>query len=765
MKSWLERIALGGFTAALLFMLLNAIFPFRVSPAWSREVTDRNGILLYAELTPDEKWRFFAPADQISPELAAVIVHKEDRWFFWHPGINPVAILRAAFNNIVHDRRTSGASTIPMQVARLLDPSPRTYSRKILEIFRALQLSMLYDKQEILQLYLNLVPYGGNIEGIRAASLLYLDKSPAQLSPAEIAALAVVPNRPGSLRPGKHNDELIQARNAWLLRYGRKGIFTEQEVSSGLKEPFEPRRHSAPREAPHLVRRLLSEHPGERVLISTLDAEIQQKVERILKAYVLRLSPYGIRNACAMVVDNRTAEVLAYVGSADFSDPRDGGQVDGLQALRSPGSALKPLLYAMAMDSGIITPKSVLLDVPTDFQGYRPANFDQTFSGPVSAGHALAQSLNLPAVRLLNVYGVEAFRQNLEESGCRSMGEQQNRLGLSLVLGGCGIRPEEMALLYAGLANRGVCRPLRLVMNHQPAGDSVSLLSEAAAWSVGDILTQLIRPDLPQGLDRTEGLPMIAWKTGTSYGRRDAWSVGFNTRYTIVVWSGNFSGQGVPELTGAGVAAPLLFDLFKAVDQKSGKTWFPMPESLRFRYVCSRSGLPPGEGCTDQVMDYFIPLVSPGQTCRHLQEVRISIDHKMSYCMNCSPQSGYALLTLAIPDPELRAWYVQEGKPFDDIPPHNPNCQQVFAGEPPRIISPVAGLTYLRYPGAGQVQLACQAGAGIREVFWYVNDRFYGSTPPEKALFFNPLPGRNKISCADDKGRSRDVWIEVEALP
>ncbi len=761
--------------AMLLFLLLNALFPFRPTLEWSREVRDRNGELLYAGLTSDQKWRLYAPETAISPELAAAIVHKEDRWFYAHPGVNPFAVARALVNNASQRKRTSGASTINMQVVRLLEPAPRTYAHKLREMFRACQLTLLYSKREVLQLYLNRLPYGGNLEGIRTASLFYLDKEPAQLSPAEVAALSVVPNRPSTLRPGRNNDELIQARNHWLRRFGREGIFTADEVASALQEPFAPQRRNAPSQAPHLVRRLLRDQPDVREIKASIDAELQGRVERLLQDYVRRLQPYGIQNACAMLVDNANCQVLAYVGSADFMDPRDGGQVDGLQALRSPGSALKPLLYALAMDSGLVTPKTVLLDVPTDFQGYRPSNFDRTFSGPVTAEFALGQSLNLPAVRLLDRYGVENFRRKLGEMGCRSMQAQKGQLGLSMVLGGCGIRPEEMAMLYAGIANRGWCRPLQFTLPDgfsarakgpaAAASDSLRLVSEGSAWAIGDMLTQLQRPDLPEGMDRTEGLPLIAWKTGTSYGRRDAWSVGFNTRYTLVVWSGNFSGQGVPELTGAGVAAPLLFDLFLALDRQSGKTWFAMPESLRFRYVCTQSGLPPAPGCREQVMDYFLPLVSAAAPCAHLREIRVSADRKISYCMECLPPSGYALDTLANPEPELLAWYREQGLPTPALPPHNPACRAVLAGNAPRIVSPVEALTYIRYEGAGQVELACQVADEVREVFWYINDRFYARGGPQTPQFFDPQPGKHKISCADDKGRSSHVWITAEGLP
>ncbi len=765
-RTWRARtlLPLLLFGPVLLFFLLNLLFPFEPEISWSREVLDRQGEMIHASLSEDDKWRLYADLSNISPDFVKAILHKEDRWFYYHPGVNPLAMGRALFNNSIRGRRSSGASTVPMQVARLLDPAPRTYASKVREIFRALQLSMLYSKSDVLELYLNLLPYGGNVEGIRSAALLYLNKSTAQLSPAEISALCIIPNRPISLRPGRHNEALLEARNEWLHRFAARGIFDEEELLVALQEPFEPIRRAMPREAPHLARRLLQEHPGERVLISTLDGQTQKTAARMIQNHVERFRPYGIQNACVLVLDNATAEVLAYVGSADFHDQRDAGQVDGLRALRSPGSALKPLLYALAMDSGLITPQSVLLDVPVQYGNYRPLNFDREFAGTVSAAHALAHSLNIPAVRLLNDYGPEQFRERLEKAACPSLRQQKGAVGLSMVLGGCGIRPEELGVLYMSMANGGRIQAPRYILDQQPARDSSRLMSEAAAWAIGDMLSRLSRPDMPLGLQRTEGLPLIAWKTGTSYGRRDAWSLGYNARYTIAVWTGNFSGQGVEELTGAGVSAPLLFDLFQAIDHRAGKDWQAMPESLQFRYVCSQSGRVPAEFCTELIMDYYLPLISPAAACAHMRTIHCDAQHTMSYCMDCRPAQGYALLELPNLDPALQEWYRTQGIAFASIPPHNPKCERVFGGQAPTIVSPVEGYTYLRHAGSGKIALQGHSASEVQYLHWYVNDVHQGSAIPGESLFFEPRPGRNKVSVADDLGRTRSIWIEVESL-
>ena len=746
----------------LLFFLLNLCFPFRLEVEYSQLVTDRDGKILHAYLSPDDKWRMYATLDEITPELATAIIWKEDKNFRRHPGVDPLALSRAAWRNLITGRRTSGASTIPMQVIRLLEPRPRTYKSKIIEMFRATQLSMLYSKDEVLQLYLNLVPYGGNIEGVKAASLLYLGKTPEQLSLAEITALSVVPNRPGSLRPGAYNSAIIESRNEWLDYFASNKVFDQDLIEIARLEPFEPVRRPAPAFAPHWSQRMRSISPAEQIISSSLDFEKQQLTEQTLQRHHRRLRQQEIHNLSAVVLDNRSGEIVAYVGSADFSDALHSGQVDGLTALRSPGSTLKPLLFAMAMDSGMITPATVLLDVPTEFSGYRPRNFDRSYRGKVTVSDAIASSLNVPAVRMLDEFGVERFRSRLASCGTPSMTDQQGRLGLSMVLGGCGIRPIELASLYQAIANEGMHRVPRARPGNST--DTSRLFSPQTAWALADMLTGLQRPDLPKGYEYALDRIKIGWKTGTSYGRRDGWSVGFSRDYTILVWAGNFSGQGIPELTGAGIATPILFDLFQAVDKTSRKAWFPVPQRLNPRFVCPETGLPPSPDCPHEVMDQYIPLVSPSATCAHIAEIRIAQDSSKTYCSECLPESGWRRALYPDLPSELRDWYDSEGIAYRAFPPHNPSCDKVFAGAKPSITSPVEGLTYFDYPGAGKLRLACQVPAEVSEVHWYLNDEFIGSGSPAEDRFVEMSPGSMKISCADDKGRHSDVWIKVEAL-
>ena len=392
-----------------LFLAADLLWPAKKDVKYATLIKARDGEVLHMFLTHDEQWRFRAELNEITPELSKAIIFKEDKYFYYHPGINIVAIIRAAVNNLVKGRRTSGASTITMQVARMLEPKKRSYVNKLVEMWRALQLELHLSKDEILQLYFNLLPYGSNIQGVKAASLLYFDKSPDQLSLAEITALSIIPNRPNSLVMGKDNLLIEAERNKWLSRYEESKLFPPAVIHDAKNEPLLAYRHPAPQVAPQFAYRLRKMYPGSRTIFSTIDKAKQTQAEAIIGAYSNKLKLSGINNASVIVLDNQTHEVLCYVGSSDFRDRINHGQVDGVQALRSPGSTLKPLLYGLAFDAGLATPKTKIADVPTNFKGYVPENYDLNFRGNIAAEDALKLSLNIPAVKLLNEISVPAF--------------------------------------------------------------------------------------------------------------------------------------------------------------------------------------------------------------------------------------------------------------------------------------------------------------------------------------------------------------------
>lgn len=751
----------------LLFAALDLLFPVDTRLEYAPLVRSEEGAALYMFLTRDEQWRMFTRLEEISPQLEQAVLFKEDQYFYRHPGVNPLAIARALWTNIFRGRRVSGASTITMQVARMLSPKKRSYGNKIVEMFRALQLEGHYSKREILQLYLNLVPYGSNIQGVKAAALLYFNKSPDQLSLAELTALSIIPNRPNALVIGRDNARIVTERNKWLQRFGEAGLFPQAGLQDALAEPLDAYRRQAPRNAPQLALRLRKAYPGQLEIRSSVSGPLQYKTEEIVRQYSAALKLHDIHNAAVIVVDNRSHQVKAYIGSPDFFDAAHHGQVDGIQAIRSPGSALKPLLYGLAFDRGLATPQRVIYDVPVDIKGYAPENYDLDFRGKVTAEEALRQSLNIPAVRLLQELGTPALINRMHAAGFRSVWADRKQLGLSMILGGCGVRLDEMAALYCAFANQGRYRPLQwLAGGQQGKGrDSVQLLSEGADYMLTRILSELHRPDLPNNYANAVGIPRIAWKTGTSYGRRDAWSIGYSDRYTIAVWIGNFSGRGAPEINGAGTATPLLFQLFGAVERYPGESWQAAPAALAFRPVCAETGLSPGEYCTEVVTDSYLPGISDNRLCHHLKEVALSADEQYSYCTSCRPATGYKISLFPDIDPELATFYESRHIAYHKIPEHNPSCGRYFEGQAPLIHSLTAGATYLITDrGKQQLQLSCAAGSDVRTVYWYINDKFLGSCAREEKLFFIPETNSVKVSCTDDKGRNRDLHIRIRFI-
>lgn len=748
--------------AFLFFLLLDFCFPFRTNVEYAPVIRYSDGTPMYAFLTRDEQWRMKTELKEITPELSKAIVAKEDKYFYYHTGINPIAILRAIFGNIVHAKRTSGASTITMQVSRLLRPKQRSYGNKLLEMFHAQQLEWHYSKKEILQLYLNLVPYGSNIQGVKAASLLYFNKFPDQLSLAEVTALSVIPNRPNSLVIGKDNATIIAIRNKWLQRFQKEKVFAANIVQDALQEPLTASRLTPPRNVTQLALRLRRAYPNQYDFHSTIISSFQQKAESIVLNYSHSLTMKSIYNAAAMIVDNRTRQVVAYIGSADFSDVAHDGQVDGVMAVRSPGSSLKPLVYGLSFDKGLATPKKMVTDIPVDFQGYSPENYDEKFYGNISIENALQQSLNIPAVKLLNQVGVPGFINSLHDLGYRSVWEKRKKLGLSMILGGCGVRLDEMAGLYSTLANHGNYTPLRYVVDTIRFTNK-QVLSPAATYMLTDILKNLQRPDLPNENVTAADIPHIAWKTGTSYGRRDAWSIGYNNNYTIAVWAGNFSGKGNPILNGAGTATPLLFQLFNSLGNGKGILENEPPSSVQFRQVCALTGKVPNDFCENLVVDAFIPGISDYSLCDHMKEVYLSVDGKFSYCTTCLPANGYKIKMYPSIDPELANYYAQNHISFEKIPEHNPFCTRYFPGVAPIVNSLSDGTIYLiTDKGKQKLQLSCAAASDVKKVYWYVNDKFVGGCDKEQKLFFIPEEPNVKISCTDDKGRNRDIQIKIK---
>lgn len=752
------------FVFVLLFNVFDLIFPVHTNRDYSTIIEAEDGTVLYSFLTNDDKWRMYTKLDEITPTVQKAFINKEDRWFYWHLGINPVSVARAFFNNTIKHKRTSGASTITMQVARMLEPKERTVFSKLKEMFRALQLEWNFNKKEILQLYLNLVPYGGNIEGVKSAAFIYFGKSPAQLSLAEVTTLTIIPNRPTTLTLGKKNAYIQQERNRWLKKFKQHHVFKNEDIQDALEEPLIAFRRSPPKLAPHFCWRMKKLYPTKPIIESHLNYNMQLEVEEIVQNYSKVLQFKEIKNAAVYIIDNQKHTVVTYVGSPDFYSIATQGQVDGVKAVRSPGSTLKPVIYGIAFDKGIYTPRSVISDVPIDFDGYTPENYDEHFHGQVAISDALAQSLNIPAVKTLNDIEVKSLTNILDKLNFKQIQKDKDKLGLSTALGGCGVSLEELVGMYSVFANSGNYF-VPTYSKEYITKKGTEILSPQANYMVAQILTTLRRSDLPNRAESVINMPKIAWKTGTSYGRRDAWSIGFNNNYTVGVWCGNFDGKGVPELNGADIATPLLLQIFNSINKNTYKDWFKRPKDLQFRYVCAQSGDVPSEFCTSKIMAYFIPGKSSNKKCTHLKKVWVSADSTITYCSSCLPNDNYIEKLYPNYAPELLNYFEMNNLPYIKIPMHNPTCKKVYENNNPKITKPVNGLTYyINKNDKQELMLIAQAANDVQTISWYVDNQFVKTVNKNESVFIKPGLGKIKISCTDDKGRNTNSWVVVKEM-
>jgi penicillin-binding protein 1C len=560
---------------------------------FSTAVVDRNGRLLRPYATAEGRWRLPATADGVDPRYLALLIAYEDKRFHQHAGVDPLALVRAGSQILMHGRILSGGSTLTMQVARLLEPrAERSFAAKLRQVVRAIELERQLSKDEVLALYLSLAPYGGNLEGIRAASLSYFGKEPRRLTLGESALLVALPQSPEARRPDRSVATAQRARDRVLDRVARDGIFDSAEIARAKAEPVPSARKPMPTLAPHAADDAVAALPGHSAIRLTIDATWQASLEELARERARALGPNI--SIAILAVDHATGEVLARVGSADYFDERRAGQVDMTMALRSPGSTLKPFIYGLGFEDGLIHPETLIEDRPVRYGAYAPENFDLTFQGTVSVRKALQMSLNVPAVAVLDRVGAGRFTARLRQAGGALVLPQGEAPGLAMGLGGVGVSLHDLVMLYAGLARGGTTLPLierpaetslfdgAAPLDGAAPAEARRLMEPVAAWYVGNVLLGTPPPEnAPAG--------RIAFKTGTSYGYRDAWSVGFDGKRTIGVWVGRPDGAPVPGLVGRGAAAPILFDAFA----RSGKVVAPLPAPPRAALFASNAKLPP----------------------------------------------------------------------------------------------------------------------------------------------------------------------------
>ncbi|HPW17033.1 MAG TPA: penicillin-binding protein 1C [Candidatus Aminicenantes bacterium] len=758
---------------AALFLALPVVeFDDPVSPV----LFAADGRLLGARPAADGQWRF-PPGDSVPERFYEVLVRLEDKRFYLHPGVDPLAVARAARRNIGAGKVESGASTITMQVVRLARKGrKRTLGEKAIEAALALRLEARRSKRAILALFAAHAPFGGNVVGLDAASWLYFGRGPSRLSWAEAAFLAVLPNEPGLVASEEGRARLLRKRDRLIERLRAAGAIDDLERRLALAEGMPGRPGTAPREAPHLLDTLAARPGAAPPFRSFVDADLQREATRTVERHGGRLLARDIRNLAAVVIDNRAAAVVAYVGNFGLDRPGEDGQsVDILQSRRSTGSVLKPFLYAAMVQEGGLTPETLVADTPTRYEGFRPENFDRRFRGAVAARTALAWSLNVPAVRELREYGIPRFENLLRRWGMTTLDRPPEDYGLTLVLGGAEGKLIEVAGLYAKMAQLalgvpGGGREVRVLRDGPERRSGMRELGPAAAWLTLQALTEVNRPDEEGFWRNFSSSKWVAWKTGTSFGLRDAWAVGVTPNYTIGVWAGNADGRGVPGLTGLAAAAPVLFDLLGAVDGGGAivRPWSGFKEIV----VCRDSGYLATDLCPSETV--AVPAESRfDRMCPYHQEVHLDASGRFRVDSRCEPvdrmrhESWFVL-------PPVQEHYYRSGHPeYRTLPPLRADCAAGAAGERgSRVMSliypePATGV-YIPVGLDGEVgQVVFEAvhkenGATIH---WHLDERYLASTRVFHQVAARPEPGGHRLVLVDDEGRRLERTFEVVSPP
>ncbi len=771
----LTRIAVPVIVVLLLFRLLSP--PLKDGVSVSQAIYDRNGKLLRLSLSGDDKYRLWLPLKSISPVLVKATLLQEDRWFWFHPGVSPAALARAVWHTYIKKDRKIGGSTITMQLARIrYDINSRTISGKAAQIISAFWFELLYSKSEILEAYLNLVPYGLNIEGAGAASLIYFHKNADRLTLADALTLSVIPQSPAKRISQKNGgiaslQDLEQARTVLFAKWAAKEP-KDKDQKSILDMPvtlYKP--SSLPFLAPHFVNEVMELDPFDPVIHTTLDLSLQKLVERHTRQYIASKKSQGIKNGVVLLADHRTMEVKALLGSADFSNETIDGQVNGVRAKRSPGSALKPFIYGLGLDQGIIHPLTMLKDAPMSFGSYNPENFDGDFIGPVKAREALVKSRNIPAVDIASKLASPGLHGFLLKAGITRMHDQAF-YGMSLALGSSEVSMEELIKLYAMLPNGGRLRSLKL-FQQQKREEGITLLSREAAYLVMDMLASNPPPYQGYQSDWLRDRLAVSWKTGTSFGFKDAWSVGIAGPYVLAIWIGNFDGEGNPAFIGREAAAPLFFEIIDSLKSQDpdvisyhGKGLAELNVSKV--EVCALSGKLPGPACSRKMQTWFIPGKSPIAACDIHRKISINSRTGLRACIEGSPGTRYAVYEFWPSD--LLAIFKQTGIPRRMPPAYEPGCrieETSIKGTGPMITSPREGVIYnLRASSISNERLPLTAvtDGDTRILHWFVNEEYLGTSETAKPFFWIPKPGKFMVRAVDEHGRAAVRQIETKIV-
>lgn len=754
---------------------------------------DREGNLLNASIAEDGQWRF--PYNEDVPQkFAACITTFEDKRFYYHPGVDPLGFTRAAWQNLRSKQVVSGGSTLTMQVIRMSrGPKTRNVFNKLAESIIALRLECSKPKETILALYASHAPFGSNVVGLDAAAWRYFGRSPSQLSWGEMAALAVLPNAPSLVHPGKNQDALLRKRNSLLDKLCAANVIDSTTAGLAKLEPLPGKPQPLPQHAPHLLSRLQKDvakarKAGEANVSSgcrsTLSLPLQEQVNNLLHQYALQFAANHINNAAAMIVEVETGEILAYAGNV--YQPHDSAAesyVDVLASRRSPGSTLKPILYAALLTEGRMLPQQLVPDIPTQINGYAPENFDLGYDGAVPANRALSRSLNIPAVKMLQQYRYQRFYNLLRQCGFTSLHRPADNYGMSLILGGCEISPYELCGVYASMArmylhqaqhkggwndNDWYMPRYRINAGEDEAIKTAQLKPQrplfdyTAMWHTFNAMNEVMRPGEEALWGLFSSAQRIAWKTGTSFGFRDGWAVGFTPKYCVVVWVGNTTGEGRPDLTGIKTAAPILFDIFRLLP---ASPWFSPPR-YNFAYlpVCHQSGFKAGSHCMD-VDTMLVPeQAHAAPVCPYHKVIHLDKTATYRVSSSCISPAEMVHKPWFVLPPTMEYYYRQRHAGYLPLPPFMTGC--VTETEAPfEIVYPQDGAKIFvpkELSGEkGRTVFTATAQDAAARLFWSLDEVFIGETENFHQVSVNPLPGKHTLTVVDENGYAVTRYFDI----
>ena len=750
--------AVGVLMAVYAFCLPKELFDV----PYATVVTDSKGELLGARIAADGQWRF-PTVDTIPEKYATCLVAFEDRHFYRHWGVDPGALGRALLQNIRSGHVVSGGSTITMQTIRLARRRKRNVGEKLLEIILSTRLEFRCSKKRILALYASHAPFGGNVVGIEAAAWRYFGHSPQQLSWAEAALLAVLPNAPTSIHPARNREILLNKRNRLLRRMHQQHLIDATACELALSEDLPAAPLPLPQNAPHLVDHIHRIRPGK-LTVTSVDAHLQRRVEEVLERRYREFARSDIRNLAALVIDVRTNRTLAYCGNVDFHLQKYGNQVDVIRAPRSTGSILKPFLYCVALQEGEILPDMLLPDIPMKINGFMPQNFNRQFDGAVPASQAIARSLNVPFVVMLRRYGVPKFYDFLRKAGLSTLHQPSSHYGLSLILGGAEATLWDVASAYADMARslEGLPRTSCRVLEEDTKEDAEApVFHPAAVWQTFEAIKEVNRPE---EIDRyaISSVQTVAWKTGTSFGFRDAWAVGATPRYVVGVWVGNASGEAKPELMGARTAGPTLFDVFNLLPVAA---WFKPPDAASAEVeVCRRSGHLKGRFCDDTETVTVCPAGLKTAVCPYHMRVVLSADERFRVYTHCVGVGETVSRNRFVLPPAWEWFYKVHHMEYRPLPPFRPDCGG-DADMPMQFIYP-QGNTRVVLPRQldgtpGEITFELAHSHSDATVFWHVDEEYVVATRDFHKLTLHLLPGRHTITAVDNEGHTLALQVEV----